>query len=97
MSQRPAWQYALFVGTSSWLVAMLGVTLIDRLTAHHAEPGWGIFSMSVCVASTTIGQTWRRQERSKRRGSRPRYGDPGPMLPYAGLAPGSDIDGPKGR
>jgi hypothetical protein len=97
MNRRPAWQYGLLVGISTWLITVLAVTLIDRLTAPHTGPRQAqILMISFIAAWTTLGQTWMRQSQSSRCGSRQRFSEPGPMLPYAGLTSASDPDGPPG-
>jgi hypothetical protein len=98
MSRRPAWQYGLLVGVSTWLITMLGITLIDRLRAPHTGPGQSqVLTISLIAAWSALGQTWMRQRQLNRCGSQQRYSDPGPMLPYVGLTPTSDSDGRRVR
>jgi hypothetical protein len=98
MNQRPAWQYGLLAGISTWLTTMLAVTLIDRLMAPHTGPGPSqILTISVIAAWITLGQTWMRRLQLNRCGSQQRFSEPGPMLPYVGLTPASDADGPQGE
>ncbi len=84
MSRRSAWQYAVITGIGFWLLLMLGGVIINRIAPDREGLGRTIVRVSLVTVSVTLGGTWARQRRL-RRGSRQRYGEPGPMLPYAGL------------
>lgn len=92
LGRRAAWQYALITGVSSWLLAFAGYWLVNRVGGFHIGLGSMIGQVSGSALGIAAGGTWARQRRLHRLSSQQRYGEPGPMLPYVGLAPGSDVD-----
>ena len=81
LSQCPAWQFAAVVASSTWLLIFAGSALIGRVAGLHHRAAYVLIFTSVFTAWNTGLVTWARQ----RRGSANRFGEPGPMLPYAGL------------
>jgi hypothetical protein len=86
LDRRAAWEYALIGGTGTWLLLFLGVMVLRQVAVLHAGLSFLIIRVSIGAVSATAAGTWERQRRLRRRSSRQRYSEPGPMLPYDGQA-----------
>jgi hypothetical protein len=84
LNRQGAWQYALMLGVSTWLVAFIGYPLLDQFVGVHHH-GSMIFYASYAAVGAAVSGTCARQMRLHRLSSQQRYSDPGPMLPYANL------------
>jgi hypothetical protein len=93
MDHRAAWQYAIFVGFSTWSLLLLADVLTSWVGGRHLGLGSMIVQVSVSAVSASAGLTWARQRRLHRCGSQQRYSEPGPMLPYVGLTASSPEPG----
>jgi hypothetical protein len=92
LNRRPAWQYALILGISTWLAVFIVYPLVDRFVGvHRLNLGSMIFYASYAAVGAAVAGTWGRQQRLHRLSSQQRYSTPGKMLPYPGrMTPSSD-------